>query len=117
LLSSVEETPPPLVAESAEEVSARDSRYSYALVQAGANSALFAGLEGSIRAIDLDTGRSKSLVNLPGRPPVIYAAMSRDGALLACTVRPEIFERRGGMSPMHLQVWDYERLRGSGNCR
>ena len=46
---------------------------------------------GLIGCLDLATGQSRTLVELPGRPVVWQLVLSRDGSALACVTRPQFF--------------------------
>jgi hypothetical protein len=79
------------------------------------NRLLFGGLAGTVGFLDLESGRSGTFIDIPGRPAVLSLALSRDGSALACSVRPNFFGHdKSGV----LQIWNYtalcERLGGSG---
>lgn len=54
---------------------------------------LFGGLDGRIRYLDLSGGRDGTLLEPPGRPPVLRLGLSRDRSALILTVHPGMFAR------------------------
>jgi hypothetical protein len=90
-----------------------EERHTYALAwDAGSGRLLFAGLEGRVRFLDLADGGSGVLLDLPGRPPVLRMALSRDRSALGCTCLPGQFDQGRNRRPPLLQVWNYARLSG-----
>ncbi len=74
---------------------------------------LFAGLDGQVRFLDLASGQSGILLELPARPPIQRLALSRDHATLALIASPGMHDngrnRRGDI----IQFWDYEKISGA----
>ena len=85
--------------------------YVYALaLDARAERLLFGGLTGSIAYLDLGSGLSGTLAELPGRPVISGLVLSADGTALACSVQPGFFERGVHRRPPELQIWNYQAL-------
>jgi WD40 repeat protein len=74
------------------------------------NRLLFAGLDGRVRFLDLDTGRSGVLLEPPALPPIHRVGLSRDGATLALTTNPDMFARSRDRRGPVLQFWDYRAI-------
>jgi len=73
--------------------------------------ALYGGMGGLIGCLDLATGQSRTLVELPGRPVVRQLVLSRDGSALACVTRPQFFgDDSTRKLPAELTVWNYPAL-------
>jgi WD40 repeat protein len=72
---------------------------------------LYAGAGGVVSCLDLDTGRTRRLLEIPGRPTIHGLTLSRDGASLACTTFPQIYRDTPKTTPEFF-VWDYAALRG-----
>jgi hypothetical protein len=70
---------------------------------------LYGGLGGVIGQIDLATGQHHTLIELPGRPPVMQLALSHDGAFLACITLPQ-FDRDTRRIAPEVCIWDYRKL-------
>lgn len=71
---------------------------------------LFAGLDGRLRFLDLTSGHSGILLDLPARPPIHRLALSRDRSTLALIAAPGMLDRsRNRQSPI-IQFWDYEKI-------
>jgi hypothetical protein len=117
LAAATEGTPAPLFAAEAEAVAVElghgmtaAHRMVYALAHdAAGNRLLFGGLDGKVGFLDLDTGRSGTLLDPPGRPAVQRLGLSRDRGSLCCTCQPDPLAR-GKRRPPLLQVWNYAAL-------
>ncbi|MEH1833425.1 MAG: hypothetical protein V7L29_15445 [Nostoc sp.] len=70
------------------------------------NILLSCGLEGKIKSLDLATGESKVLLELPGKPAIIQLNLSRDLATFCTHSIPDIFERKR-REPFLVQIWNY----------
>jgi hypothetical protein len=70
---------------------------------------LYGGLGGVIDCLDLANGQHRTLIGLPGRPPVMGLALSRDGATLACTTLPQFHRSTQRIAP-EVCIWDYPKL-------
>jgi hypothetical protein len=109
--SAERDMPPPLYAASPEPVTfdvagiPQTMAATYEVVfDAARNRALFCGLEGRIRALDLASGDVADVFAIPGRPPTYRLVISRDGSAVACLQQPGMFERTPN-TPRRLQVW------------
>ncbi|HZU36657.1 MAG TPA: hypothetical protein VFA18_12140, partial [Gemmataceae bacterium] len=74
------------------------------------NRLLFAGLEGRVRYLDLDTGLSGSLLEVPALPPIQRLSLSRDGMTLGLTCFPDMFSHSRNKRGPVLQFWSYETI-------
>ena len=123
LLSAEGRTPPPRFAAEAEPgefpTSAGDTvriaqTYTLAFDAAGRR-VLFAGLDGRIRFLELESGRAGVLLDIPQRPSLTHIGLSRDGSALACAADPNPFEQGRWKKPQEFQVWNYtEVVQASG---
>jgi hypothetical protein len=85
--------------------------YVYALAfDARAERLLFGGLTGCVDYLDLRSGLSGTLLELPGRPVVLQLSLNEDATALACCVQPDFFEQGKRRRPPKLQIWDYRGL-------
>ncbi len=71
---------------------------------------LFAGLDGRVRFLDLTSGQSGTLLDLPGRPPIHRLAFSRDRSTLALIAAPGMFDNGRDQRGNIIQFWDYEKI-------
>ncbi|MFO0966772.1 MAG: hypothetical protein U0793_14460 [Gemmataceae bacterium] len=71
---------------------------------------LFGGLAGRIEALDLGSGRHTVLRQLTGKSSINGMALARDGAALACSVTPDMFDQSRRRKPMELHIWDVGKL-------
>jgi WD40 repeat protein len=75
----------------------------------GGDCLLFAGEGGVIGSLDLRSGESKTLVEIPGRPIIRGIALTRDRSALACTTYPQLHRDSPKLTP-EVYVWDYQTL-------
>jgi hypothetical protein len=88
-------------------------RHTHALAHdATANRLLFAGLEGTVRFLDLADGSTGTVLDPPGRPPIQGLGLSRDRRALCVLCQQELFVTGGARKPLLLQVWNYAGLAG-----
>jgi hypothetical protein len=71
---------------------------------------VFGGLGGTIQSLDLSTGKTSTLMDIPGRPAILRLALTRDGSALACVVHPEMLAEGNNRKPPVLQIWNYAAL-------
>ncbi|RCJ40568.1 hypothetical protein A6770_37925 [Nostoc minutum NIES-26] len=71
------------------------------------NTLLSCGLEGKVKSVDLATGESKVLLELPGKPAVIQLNLSRDLATFCTHSQPNMFKRGRNQEPFIVQIWNY----------
>ncbi|WP_392534651.1 WD40 repeat domain-containing protein [Nostoc sp. C117] len=71
------------------------------------NVILSCGIEGKVKSLDLATGESKVLLEIPGRPAIIQLDLSRDLATFCTHSIHDMFERKP--EPI-VQIWNYLRL-------
>jgi hypothetical protein len=76
---------------------------------ADGNRLLFAGVGGVISSLDLQSGESQILVEIPGRPTIQRINLSRDRSALACTTFPQLHRDTPKLTP-EAYVWDYRAL-------
>jgi hypothetical protein len=76
-----------------------------------ANRLLFAGGTGLVHSLNLASGQSDVLVELPGRPPIHRLGLSRDASFLCCTCAGKIMEEHGNNRTQSLQIWNYAELK------
>ncbi len=76
------------------------------------NLALFCGLDGAVRALDIASGEARVLLEIPGRPAVWKMALASDRTALATV--SQLMDDEGGRrrTPPVFDVWDYPRLLG-----
>jgi hypothetical protein len=67
--------------------------------------AYFSGLEGCVRALDLDSGETTMLLEVPGAPALTDLALASDAASLAVVANPGLFERKRNRPAPLWQVW------------
>jgi len=65
----------------------------------------FSGLEGRVRALSIETGRTATVLEVPGTPPVIELALGVDGDALATVAHPGMFDRGRKRPAPVWQVW------------
>lgn len=83
-------------------------KHTYTLAHdAAANRLLFGGLEGTVRFLDLADGSTGTVLDPPGRPPVLGLGLSRDRSALCVLCQPEMFVTSQARKPPVLQVWNY----------
>src|SRR5262249_11861835 len=71
---------------------------------------VFGGLGGTIQCLDLSTGKTCTLVDIPGRPAILRLALTGDGSALACVVHREMLAQgTNRKSPVRL-FWNYAAL-------
>ena len=70
---------------------------------------LFAGLEGRVRALGIETGRTTAVLEVPGNPPITELSLGVGGDILATVAHPGMFDR-GRKRPA--PVWQVWRLGG-----
>ncbi|MEH1945127.1 MAG: hypothetical protein V7L01_33600 [Nostoc sp.] len=109
VLSSKSELPLPIVASSSEIIAVGDGASRMATTYDIAfdwqrNVILSCGLEGKIKSLDLATGESKVLLELPGRPAMIQLDLSRDLATFCTHSIRDMFERK---EEWFVQIWNY----------
>ena len=73
-------------------------------------SILFAGLDGTIRSLELGSGVGTELFSPPGTPPIMQ--MQLVGKTLFCLCQPGFPEIHGKRQPPLLQIWDVGKLAG-----
>jgi hypothetical protein len=118
VLAAQEATPAPVFAAEAEPVAVdvggrmmTTQRAVHGLaVDAAGKRLLYGGLEGKIGFLDLNTGRSGTLLDPPGRPAVRRLGLARNRSALCCTVEPDLFVQGRNRRPALLQVWNYTDL-------
>jgi WD40 repeat protein len=71
---------------------------------------IFAGLDGRVRFLDLDSGRSGILLEPPGRPPIHRLILSRDRSALAVVSMPDMFSQGRNRRGPIVQFWDYQAI-------
>ncbi len=72
---------------------------------------LFSGLDGMVRALDVDTGRSAPLLEVPGGPPVTDLSLSVDYETLATASHPAMIDREARKRPAPIwQAWSLSAL-------
>jgi hypothetical protein len=72
---------------------------------------LFAGLDGRVHRLDLDSGRSDVLLEPPARPSINHLSLTRDRATLAVVSIAYPFENGRNRRGPWLQFWNYAALR------
>jgi WD40 repeat protein len=118
LQSATESTPEPVFSAASEPVvvnrGGSTQRHTYTVAHdAAASCLLFAGLEGTVRFLDLTSGAVGVLLDPPGRPAILRLSLSRDRTALCCTCMPDLFaSARQRQAPL-LQVWDYAAITGN----
>jgi WD40 repeat protein len=75
-----------------------------------ANRLVFGGLDGKVGFLNLANGKSGTLLDPPGRAPILSLGLSRDRTSLACTCRPDLFAQGRNRKAPFLQVWNYTNL-------
>jgi hypothetical protein len=83
--------------------------YDLALHEAEQN-LVFGGLAGRIESLDLETGRHRILLSLPGDAVIHRVSLASDAAHLACSVQPAFHARGRDQKPPELHIWDYAEL-------
>jgi hypothetical protein len=73
------------------------------------NRVLFSGLEGKITYIELDDARSGTLLEVPGRVPLIHLGLSPDRSALVATGHRRVAKSNKSESPC-FQIWNYAAL-------
>jgi len=71
------------------------------------NTLLYCGLEGKVKSLDLATGESKVLLEVPGKPAVFQLNLSHDLATFCTHSRTDMFERQRNKEPFIAQIWNY----------
>lgn len=66
----------------------------------------FAGLDGRVDALDVETGKVTTVLEVPGAPPVTELALASDGATLAAVADPGMFSRGSKRPAPVWQVWN-----------
>ncbi|AUT03335.1 hypothetical protein CLI64_24580 [Nostoc sp. CENA543] len=74
------------------------------------NILLSCGLEGKVKSLDIATGESKVLLELPGRPATIQLDLSRDLTTFCTYSILDMFERRRKQEKILVQIWNYSAL-------
>ena len=111
VLSAVDELPQPLASAASEIVVSEHSRSQqlYRLAfDAHRRTLLFCGLEGKVKFLRMDSGESGTLLEVPGRPPIVFVELSSDSATMCTVAYESMFERK--RKPIVSQIWDYRRL-------
>jgi hypothetical protein len=89
----------------------RGSSHVYDLEHDGErNRLLFAGLDGRVGYLDLDSGNSGTLLEVPGRPAIQRLALSGDMTTLALTCLPDMMSRSRNKRGPVLQFWSYRTI-------
>jgi hypothetical protein len=73
---------------------------------------IYAGAGGVIEGLDLNNGRSHTLVEVPGRPTIHALHFSRDGSSLACVTYPQVSRDTPQLTP-ELYIRNYPALLAS----
>jgi WD40 repeat protein len=114
VLSSTEESLEPLLSVDSERPSGQMEPlygYVYAIACDGSKRrALFGGMGGEIRYLDIDSGKSGILVEIPGRPAILKMGLAADHSCLVCSCHPGFPDVRGGQQSPTVQIWDYAKL-------
>jgi hypothetical protein len=107
VLAAGEQMPRPLFAAKGKPVGeyAGSLAYTHAIAyDSHAGRVVFGGLGGAIEYLDLQTGASEILIEVPGQPAIHRLAFSRDGSTLAS-------QAAGGRHrPPTIQIWNYSKL-------
>jgi WD40 repeat protein len=74
------------------------------------NRVVFAGLDGHVRYLDLETGASGVLLAPPALLPITHLALSGDRSALLLMLRPEMNSRRRKTDGPVIQFWDYHAI-------
>lgn len=112
-----ENVPPPLFAVPQKGASRRGpvpgtGGYVYALAHDEPGHRLvYAGLDGVVSALDLETGMNSVVLSVPAKPAIIRLSLSKDARTFCCVCGLNSGNPRTG-TPPELQVWDYIALRG-----
>lgn len=69
------------------------------------NALLFCGLEGKVKSLDLETGDSKILIELPGKPAVVKLSLSYD--LTALATHSKYNCEKHNQEPSVVEIWNY----------
>ncbi len=71
---------------------------------------VYAGGSGLVHSLDLASGRSAVLLDVPDRPTVHRLGLSRDCSSLCCTCAGKVQDDGGNNRTQVLQVWNYREL-------
>jgi WD40 repeat protein len=89
----------------------RGSSYVYDLeIDGERNRLLFAGVDGRVGYLDLDSGNSGTLLEVPDRPAIQRLALSGDLTTLALTCLPDMMSRSRNKRGPVLQFWSYRTI-------
>jgi hypothetical protein len=107
LLAQQDETPPPQFSiDSGNEKEYGGHVYGLAL-DVRRKRVLFCGLEGKVRFLDTQTGRTGTLLDIPGHPAVLGIELSKDHSTICC----HCLSREENREPVSwLQIWNYRAL-------
>jgi hypothetical protein len=73
------------------------------------NLLVFAGLEGKIQYLEVESNRSGTLLEVPGRPAILNIGLSSDLKVVYTVSLAGMFDR-GPRKPQVLQLWNYSLL-------
>jgi hypothetical protein len=118
LLAAADAAPAPAFAADSEAVPVTmgggesvEQKHTYTLAHdAAAGRLLFAGLEGTVRSLNLTDGSTSVLLDPPGRAPILRLGLSADRSALCLTCQPELFATGRARKPPVVQVWSYAGL-------
>jgi len=113
LLAATRAAPPPLLKVESEPVEMESGTlsYTYALAHDVQRDRLvFGGLGGTFRFLDLDTGESGTLLEIPGKPAILAIGLSSDSSAICCTCHPGFPAGGEEDEPPRFQVWDYPKI-------
>lgn len=114
VLAASENMPDPVFAAEAERVTYQlrpghdhmDTRATAVVYDPHQHRMLFTGIEGKVYSVDLETGQQRTILSVPGRPPVAQMRLSGDASALVLGFTTVHFER-SPKTPWWLQFWRY----------
>jgi len=114
LLAATGTTPKPLFAVTPRPAASSLSQEHYenfiydVALDAMENRLLFCGIEGTIRFLNLNDGKTGVLIDPPGKSPIWRLCLSHDRKFICCLCTPRDEDR--DHKPPRLQVWNYTAL-------
>ena len=113
LLAANRQVPAPVAAAEAESVPIEHGSMSYTYTlahDADRDRLLFAGLEGRLRCLALETGQSATVLEIPGRPAILSMGLSQAGSAICCHCQPDFPTTGRQAQPPLIPIWDYAKL-------
>jgi hypothetical protein len=105
--------PPPFATARAEVVQVETSRFRNAYDSAWdarRNRVVFAALDGHVHELDIASGRTARILEMPGTPPLVDMALTSDGTALAVLADPGMFDQSDRRPPSIWTLWNLDLL-------